>query len=67
MYISKGYNHPNCNISTGIHDGPTIGYGELDSNGYWEFPCYECARIYESHTKEECWPFKKKEKINATF
>jgi len=24
--------------STGIHDDSTAGYGELDSNGFWEYP-----------------------------
>jgi hypothetical protein len=58
MYIDKGYPHKECAVSTGIHDGPTIGHGKLDSNGFWEFPCYECARVYEQHTGEKCWPFK---------
>lgn len=25
-------------VSTGIHEGLTFGYGQLDINGYWEFP-----------------------------
>jgi hypothetical protein len=24
-------------VSTGIHDGETRGYGELDANGFWQF------------------------------
>lgn len=24
--------------STGIHDGLTCGYGELDTNGFWQYP-----------------------------
>jgi hypothetical protein len=49
-----------CSVSTGIHDGLTFGRGELDSNGFWEFPCSPCARQYEvSHPNDgECWPFK---------
>ena len=26
--------------STGIHGGLTWGYGDLDSNGFWQFPLY---------------------------
>ena len=26
--------------STGICGGTTAGYGELDQNGYWEFPLW---------------------------
>ncbi len=26
--------------STGIHGGPTYGYGDLSFNGYWQYPCY---------------------------
>jgi len=29
---------PNC--STNIAGGPTYGYGELDINGFWEYPLY---------------------------
>lgn len=37
-------NNPECACSTGIHEGLTYGSGELDDYGYWEFPCWECAR-----------------------
>lgn len=48
-----------CNVSTGIHDGLTFGMGELDHNGFWEHPCYECARKWEKAHPEcsPCWPF----------
>lgn len=30
-------------VSTGIHEQTTYGYGQLDNNGYWEFPVSEVA------------------------
>lgn len=52
-------NHKDCKISTGIHYGLTFGSGELDDMGYWEFPCYECAREWEKEFPQNypCWPF----------
>lgn len=52
-----------CGASSGIHDGLTFGSGELDDYGYWEFPCYTCARSFEKAHPEypQCWPFKKEE------
>ena len=53
-----------CKVSTGIHNGLTFGQGRLDSYGYWQFPCWECARRHERFYPEDgpCWPFKEKEK-----
>ena len=28
------------NYSTGIHGGPTAGYGVLNHNGFFEYPLY---------------------------
>lgn len=49
----------NCCASSGIHEGPTFGSGELDDYGYWEFPCYPCARAWEILYPEDApaWPF----------
>lgn len=52
----------NCSVSTGIHDGLTFGKGELSSNGFWEFPCFECARHAEIRDQEPegtYWPWEK--------
>lgn len=48
-----------CGVSSGIHEGVTFGTGNLDSNGYWEHPCWECARAWESQYPLEgpAWPF----------
>jgi hypothetical protein len=35
--------HEECGFSTGICGRITAGTGELDANGYWEFPCEQCA------------------------
>lgn len=39
--------HKGCSWSTGIHDGPTVGRGELNGSGFWQFPCWVCARRSE--------------------
>lgn len=60
--ISKPISHEHaCKISIGIHGGYTFGEGELDDNGYWQFPCEECARKWEAKYPEDgpCWPFAK--------
>jgi len=38
---------PECATATGIHGGLTHGKGDLDYNGYWEFPCPYLHRIDE--------------------
>ena len=51
-----------CKVSIGIHEGYTFGSSELDGLGYWEIPCYECARAFEIiHPGDKAWPFKKGE------
>jgi len=56
--------HPNCAVSTGIHEGLTFGRGVLDFNGFWSIPCATCAREWErKHPKDRpCWPFEKEKK-----
>ena len=39
--------NPACGISTGICGSLTFGSGELDNNGYWEFPCERCERYFK--------------------
>ena len=47
-----------CGWSTGIHDGPTVGRGKLNEHGYWQFPCYLCAREAErEHDWKNVWPW----------
>lgn len=67
MPIKGGCSNPKCMCSTGIHawddghslNGMTFGSGRLDHNGYWEFPCKECARAFEHAHPEagEQWPY----------
>lgn len=47
-----------CSVSTGIHDCLTFGTGELCDNGFWEDPCWECAREHEKQFPKcgPCWP-----------
>lgn len=49
--------NPKCKTSTGINDVTTHGWGYLTDNGFWEYPCFDCARYYESITNEKHWPF----------
>jgi hypothetical protein len=47
----------NCACSTGICERLTFGSGELNDCGYWEFPCWTCARDYEKENPgENAWP-----------
>jgi hypothetical protein len=54
-----GIVHPDCKISTSIAEFLTFGTGKLDSDGFWQYPCYECARAHEEKFPEDfpCWPF----------
>lgn len=60
-YLTKPCGNNNCSVSIGIHEGLTFGHGELDDLGYWEFPCYTCARAHEKEypNNDEAWPFKR--------
>ena len=51
-------NHEHHRVSTGIDGRLTFGHGKLDEHGYWEKPCYFCAREHEKNFPEdgECWP-----------
>lgn len=54
---------PKCSVSTGIHEGPTFGKGDLDPNGYWEEPCEVCARNHDEFFPEALsWPFKEEDR-----
>jgi hypothetical protein len=62
--MSKLPGHEKCKCSSGIHEddnwpGFTFGSGHLDKFGYWEKPCFECARNHEKQHSEDgkCWPF----------
>jgi hypothetical protein len=49
--------NPNCSCSTGVCERLTFGSGELNNCGYWEFPCWTCARDYEKENPgENVWP-----------
>lgn len=47
-----------CSTSTGIDGSTTHGWGEPDPNGYFDFPCFICARHYEKSDEGKThWPF----------
>jgi len=50
--------NPKCTASSGICDRPTFGHGLLSTMGYWEHPCFVCARDWEIRFKEQAWPHK---------
>jgi len=43
LNMTHPVDHSKCCFSTGICGSITAGQGKLDENGYWEFPCPECA------------------------
>jgi hypothetical protein len=47
MKHERACGHADCGTSSGICEELTFGYGELDFNGYWEFPCRTCATSFE--------------------
>ncbi|HUI92398.1 MAG TPA: hypothetical protein VLX68_09155 [Chitinivibrionales bacterium] len=51
--------HEKCCTSHGSHGNVAHGSGKLDDHGYWEFPCYECAREWERQfpMSGSAWPF----------
>lgn len=57
-----------CKISTGIHDGLTFGSGQLDDYGYWQIPCYHCARqaeIRDGKKEGTYWPWDQPEDAHS--
>jgi len=57
-------NDPDCSVSIGICGSLAFGKGKLDHNGYWEFPCYLCARYNEQQFYYEGkvnWPYPEEE------
>lgn len=55
--MTKPCNNHKCCTSTGICESTTHGSGILDEHGYWQFPCFICAREYEKQGTERHWPF----------
>jgi len=44
----------NCGVSTNIADEISCGTGELDFNGFWEFPCtHGLEEYFEAKLKED--------------
>jgi len=58
-WVKENADHSKCCASTGICEATTFGRGECDHHGYWQFPCYYCARKFEIDHPEfgECWPY----------
>lgn len=57
-WVSDDADHSKCRASSNIADVLTFGRGRLDDLGFWEIPCYHCARKHEREHPEhgECWP-----------
>jgi hypothetical protein len=57
----KAPGHEKCGASSNIMEQPSFGRGKLDDLGFWEIPCYDCARSFEKANPQfgECWPPKK--------
>jgi hypothetical protein len=52
--------HLKCAVTTTISGHFAFGSGVLDEFGFWENPCYDCARDHEKRYPNDgaCWPFK---------
>ena len=53
MAIRGGCGRLECSASTGIDEEATFGTGNLDENGFWEFPCNACRSAYKKACLEE--------------
>jgi hypothetical protein len=65
MCVKNGCGDPECSTSSGYADELTFGKNEEDPdvfNGYWDSPCYVCARAFEEANPDwvpkygRCWP-----------
>jgi acyl carrier protein len=45
-----------CARSEAIDGTLTFGNGYLDDYGFWERPCYPCAKAYHERTGNPAWP-----------
>ena len=62
--IKKPCGNSGCRVSIAIDDEtPSFGSGKLDEFGFWENPCYVCARDYERRHPNEgpAWPYARKQ------
>jgi hypothetical protein len=55
--MSSKCGNPECNCSSTIAEQVSFGAGRLDPNGFWEFPCWTCAKEFQ-HTYPHyyVWP-----------
>lgn len=68
MAIKGGCGNPRCCASSTILETLSFGRGELDQNGFWEIPCYQCARAWEAmYPDDEAWPFREDSPIRRTL
>lgn len=57
MSISGGCNVPGCKVSSTIAGQVSFGWGQLDSDGFWEHPCWLCAQAWRrQYPKLDIWP-----------
>ena len=54
--------NPSCSCATGIHEGITFGWGNLDEFGYFKYPCHICARDFDSKRDQRIAILKEKYK-----
>ena len=43
---------PRCGTASGVAEEMTFGHGDLDDNGYWEYPCAVCAAAFEGEVAD---------------
>jgi len=55
-----------CSVSVTVDGIPAFGWGEMDKNGYWQFPCEICARNWEErYPGRKAWPKMEDEDFNT--
>jgi len=67
-WVKEKADHSKCGASTAISEAPSFGRGECDEYGFWEIPCYHCARRFEKEYPEhgDCWPHTKEQLSEET-
>lgn len=60
--------NPKCGASITTEGIPAFGWGKMDLDGYWEFPCEICAREWEYRNPHKvAWPKVKSKEQTQTF
>lgn len=48
----RSCDRPNCTSSRYRDQYLTFGWGSLDVEGFWEYPCWDCAAAFDARREE---------------